>query len=68
MIRPNGIVMPCSLTPDALSAIAGDDLESPHWAFIVHRDRIEAVASAKYDRRQIDPDGDITLGSTEFQR
>jgi hypothetical protein len=65
MIRPAGIVMPCSLTPDALSAIDGD-WDSPRRAFMVHRDQIEAVASAKYDRGQIDADGGITLTATDF--
>ncbi len=66
MIRPTGIVIPCSLTPDALLVIANGDWDSPCGAFIAHRDRIEAVASEKYDRGQIDPDGGITLRAPDF--
>ncbi len=66
MIRPPGVVIPCSLPPDALSAVANGDRDRPQRAFIAHRDQIEAVASEKYDRGQIDADGGITLRVTDF--
>ena len=66
MIKPTGTVIPCSLTPEALSAIAGDDWASPCRAFDAYRDTIEAAASAKYDRGNVDADGGITLQETDF--
>ncbi len=66
MIRPPGIVIRCSLTPSALLAIGDDKRDSPRQAFNAHRDQIEAVASAKYDRGEIEPDGGIALRVTDF--
>jgi Protein of unknown function (DUF1488) len=65
MIRPNGIVIHCSLTREALAAIAGDGCDSPCRAFVAQRDRIEAAASAKYDNGHVDADGGITLRATD---
>jgi hypothetical protein len=67
LMRDGTKEVPCMVSFEALGKRAAATGLDEARAFEIYRDEIERAASAKYDRRQVGPDGRVYVTDEEFR-